>query len=346
MKTNVLFSFKAFSRIYFALVILVSIVLSGSLGYMIIEDYSFFDAFYMTIITISTVGYQEVHSLSFEGRMFTAVLIVTSIGTFAYGISAITTYFVAGEYINIIRKAKVEKELANIKDHVIVCGYGRVGNKAAADLNYLTQRFVVIEKSEEKLKVLYDDPDYLVISGDATVDEDLCRAGIASAKALITTLPNDADNLYVVLTARELNKDVIIISRASKAESVKKLRIAGADNVIMPDSVGGAHMASLVVTPDVMEFLDHVSVQGVGDINLEEVTFKDLPTDFQFKTLGEMQIRNKIGVNIIGFKNEDGEYVINPGPDTRILPNSKFFVLGNKDQIKLLNRLFGISPPS
>ncbi|MFT4678046.1 MAG: voltage-gated potassium channel [Litorivivens sp.] len=341
-----LFSFKAFSRIYVALVILITIVLTGSLGFMIIEDYPFFDAFYMTIITISTVGFQEVRTLSFEGRMFTAVLIITSIGTFAYGISAITTYFVAGEYINIIRKAKVENELANIKDHVIVCGFGRVGDKAAADLNYMSQRFVVIEKSEEKSKMLYGDPAYLVINGDATSDEDLCRAGIVSAKALITTLPNDADNLYVVLTARELNKDVIIISRASKAASVKKLRIAGANNVIMPDSVGGAHMASLVVTPDVMEFLDHVSVQGEGDINLEEVTFKDLPVDFQYKTLGELHIRNRIGINIIGFKSEDGEYVINPGPDTRILPNSKFFVLGNQNQISLLNRLVGITPPS
>ncbi|MCB0761330.1 MAG: potassium channel protein [Flavobacteriales bacterium] len=340
-----LFSFKAFSRIYFALVILGIILVGGSLGFMVIEKYSFFDAFYMTIITISTVGFQEVHQLSTEGRIFTSILIITSIGGFAYGISAITTYFVGGEYRNIIRKAKVEKDLSTIRDHVIVCGYGRVGLKASADLKYLEEQFIVVEKSDDKLKLLYEQPGMLVVEGDATVDRDLCKAGIERAKAIITTLPNDADNLYVVLTARELNSKVTIISRASKAESVKKLRIAGANNVIMPDSVGGAHMASLVVTPDVMDFLDHISVQGVGDINLEEVTFKDLPENFQFKTLGEMQIRNRIGVNIIGFKSENGEYVINPGPDTQILPNSKFFVLGNKHQIKLLNRLFGINPP-
>ncbi len=340
-----LFKFKSFARLYYALGLIIALVVFGSAGFMIIEDYSLREALYMTVITISTVGYKEVIPLHPEGQMFAAGLIIVSIGSFAYGISAITTYFVAGEYLTYYKSAKMLKKIEHLRDHVIVCGYGRVGNKTLADLESHDQNYVIVEKSEDRLENIMKKGETLVMRGDATTDADLVKAGVQKAKALITTLPNDADNLYVVLTARELNKDLTIISRASKPESVKKLRIAGANNVIMPDSVGGAHMASLVVNPDVMEFLDHISIQGSADINLEEVSFKDIPTDFQYKTLGELEIRNRIGINIIGFKTSDGEYIINPGPNTPLNPNSKFFVLGNKRQIKLLNRLFNIQPP-
>ncbi|WP_306642477.1 potassium channel family protein [Sanyastnella coralliicola] len=309
---------------------------------MVLEDYTFIEAFYMTMITISTVGYREVHPLSNAGMIFTAVLILTSIGTFTYAISAITTYFVAGEYRNRFKAAKVKKEIEKYENHVIVCGFGRVGQMAASQLESHDQQVVVIEMDEGKIDLINETKPYWCIHGNATQDELLQRAGIDKAQALITTLPDDAANLYVVLTAKELNNRLTLISRASKSESVKKLRIAGADNVIMPDSVGGAHMASLVVTPDVIDFIDHIRIQGEGEINLEEVAFTDLPPDFQYQTLGELDVRNRIGVNIIGFKTTDGQYIINPGSETRIVPNSKLFVLGNPKQIKLLNRIFGI----
>lgn len=309
---------------------------------MWIEGYSFIEAFYMTVITISTVGFREIRDLSNTGMIFTIILIMTSIGTFTYAISAITTYFVAGEYRNRYKAAKVSKEIDKLKDHVIVCGHGRVGQMAAEQLTSHETQVAIIEMDEDRIDYINENTPYWSIQGDATIDDNLIQAGIQRAKAIITTLPVDAENLYVVLTARELKHDLTIISRASKNESVKKLRIAGADNVIMPDSVGGAHMASLVVTPDVLDFLDHIRIQGSADINLEEVSFTDLPSDFQYQTLGELDVRNRIGVNIIGFKSADGEYIINPGADTRIVPNSKLFVLGNQKQIKLLNRIFGI----
>ena len=174
------------------------------------------------------------------------------------------------------------------------------------------------------------------------MDENLIDAGIKRAKAIITTLPSDSENLYVVLTARELCKNILIISRASNHSTVKKLKIAGASNVIMPDIVGGAHMASLVTLPDVNEFLDHISVQGAADVNLEEVAFSDVPEEMQYLTLKELGARNKLGVNIIGFKTSEGEYIINPGPNTKILPDSKLFVLGTKLQINVLNKVLSI----
>lgn len=333
---------KVFSKFYYAVFALVLVVMIGTSGYQWIEGWTFSDAFFMTVITISTVGYSEVKDLSEAGQWFTVFLIFTSIGTFAYTISAITSYVVGGFYINYLKNYRLNTEISKLKGHVILVGYGRVGNKAASELADHHQAFVVLENNKEKFDYITETKKYLALEGDATQDENLLKAGLKNAKALITTLPNDADNLYVVLSARELNKEIAIISRAAKKASIRKLKIAGANNVIMPDQVGGAHMASLVVSPDVLEFLDHISIQGGGDVNLEEVTFTDLPTDFQHQTLGALEVRNRIGVNIIGFKKANGEFVINPGPDTMITPNSKLFVLGNPGQIKLLNRILGI----
>jgi voltage-gated potassium channel len=334
---------KIFSRISFAIFLLLSIILGGSLGYMMIEGYSPIEAFYMTVITISTVGFTEVRPLSDTGRIFTAFLILTSIGTFTYTISVITSYFVSGEYRSRMKEAKVNKEIQNFRDHVIICGFGRVGSMAARQLDAINEKIVVIETSKDKADMINDTTNYWSIHGNAARDENLLNAGIERARALIATMPDDADNLYVVLTAHELNPNLTIISRASHSESVKKLRIAGANNVIMPDKVGGAHMASLVVTPDVVDFLDHIRIQGGTDINLEEVSFKALPEDFHFKTLGDLDVRNRFGVNVIGYKTSEGEYIINPGADTKIVPDSKLFVLGNRSQINDLNKALGLS---
>jgi voltage-gated potassium channel len=185
-----------------------------------------------------------------------------------------------------------------------------------------------------------------VLAGDATRDENLINAGLDRARAVITTLPNDAQNLYVVLSARERRKDVLIISRASQLNAVSKLRTAGAQNVIMPDQVGGAHMASLVAIPDVVEFLDHIRIQGAEQVNLEEVEVQQLPESLRNLTLGEIDARNKIGVNVIGLRNANGELVINPAPSTELHESMKLFVLGDVQQIRMLNEYLGIQTPS
>lgn len=340
-----LFNYRYFKKIYVAAFFLNVIVLIGTFGFVLVEDYSWADAFYMTIITVSTVGFGEVHTLSEAGRLFTSLLIITSFGTFAYAVSSITKYLVGGEYREYFKDYRVNNELRKLSNHVIICGYGRNGSQAANNLMAHNQQFVVVESHEETVSRLRAEKKVLYVEGDATTDEHLEQAGIKRARALITTLPKDADNLFVVLSAREINPNLTIISRASNDNSDRKLRIAGADNVIMPDKVGGSHMASLVMTPDVIEFLDQLSLQGANEINLEEITFSNIPEDFRNKTIRELEARYKTGTTIIGFKTPRGEYIINPSPDLEIIPDAKLFVLGNPDQIGKLNEIFGVTAP-
>lgn len=311
----------------------------GTLGYIFIEDYRLLDAFYMTVITVATVGYEEVQPLSDAGRIFTSFLIITSFGTFAYAVTSITRFVIDGEFNNLFKKQKLNTAVEKLSGHIIICGYGRNGRQAAQVLKKHNKRFVVIEKSGQITEGLNHKFQDLVLTGDSTQDEVLLKAGILKASALITTLPVDADNMFIVLTARNLNPKLTIISRASDDGSDTKIKIAGADNVIMPDKVGGAHMASLVMKPDVMEFLDYVTAQGGDNNNLEEISFAHLPDHLKNKTLKDLEIRNKSGANIIGFKTATGEYLINPSADTLIIPQAKIFVLGTPDQIKKLKEL-------
>ena len=331
--------FRYFSKIYFSVGILLLTTIVGTSGYMIIENYNILNAFYMTIITMATVGFSEVHPLSDSGKMFTAFLIITSFGTFAYALTSITRYIVDGEFREFFKTRRLNTELEKLENHIIICGYGRNGKQAARVLRSHNQRFVVIEQREDPIQSMKEKYPHLVLMGDSTQDEILIKAGVQRARSLVTTLPVDADNLFIVLSARALNPKLNIISRASDDNSDKKLKIAGADHVIMPDMVGGAHMASLMMKPDLVEFIDYVTGVGV-DINLEEITFEKLPENLQNKTIRELEVRNKSGANIIGFKTDQGEYVINPSPETKLIPNAKLFVLGTSDQIIKLKKIF------
>lgn len=305
---------------------------------MAIEDYDLVDAFYMTIITVSTVGFKEVQPLSVEGRIFTAFLIIFSFGIFAYTVSYITRYIVNGDLHNYFKNFQVDSYIERISDHVIVCGYGRNGAQAVKTLITYGRECIIIENNEKRLDRLKE-ANLLYIKGDATEERTLLKAGINRAHALITTLPNDAQNVFVVLTGRELNPDLQIISRASEDGSERKLRIAGSNNVIMPDKVGGAHMGSLVVTPDVYEFLDHISVMGSNEVNLEEIDFKNIPKEFHHKPLQILDDNYDSGCLLIGYRDPDGVYTVNPRRDLEIVPGCKIFVLGTKSQIKQINTM-------
>ncbi len=331
--------FKSYYRFYAPLLIMLSVWLLGTIGYVLIDNYSWFDAFYMTIITVATVGYGEVAPLSQSGKLFTAFLIITSFGTFAYAVSSITKFVIDGEFNEFFKNRKLNATIDKISDHVIICGYGRNGRQAAQVLKKHNKRFVVIENSATLTSTLNHKFSELVITGDSTQDEVLIKAGILRARAIITTLPVDADNLFIVLSARNLNKNLTIISRASEDNSDTKLKIAGANNVIMPDKVGGAHMASLVMKPDVMEFIDHITAEGGDNISLEEISFERIPDELKNKTLKDLEIRNRSGANIIGYKTAKGEYIINPSADTLIIADSKLFVLGTQEQISALKQI-------
>ena len=331
--------FREYNRFLLPVYLLSGLLIIGTIGYILIENYPLIDAFYMTVITIATVGYGEIHELSSEGRIFTSFLIITSFGTFAYAVSAITKFVADGEFNNFFKNKKLNDTISKLSDHVIICGYGRNGRQAAQILKKHDKRFVVIEMDEKITGIINHRFSELVLTGNATEDEALLKAGILKASALITTLPKDADNLFIVLTARHLNPKLTIISRASDDGSDTKLKIAGADNIIMPDKVGGAHMASLVMKPDVMEFIDYITAQGGDSINLEEITFEKITDSLKNKTLKDLEIRNKSGANIIGFKTAEGEFLVNPNADTKVIPHSKIFVLGTPDQIRKLKTI-------
>lgn len=297
----------------------------------------------MTVITVSTVGFGEVEMLSDVGRLFTSFLIISTFGTFAYTFSNVTRYIISGKYRIYFKNYKVMNELELLSGHVIVCGYGRNGKQAIKSLRAHKEQFVVIESDGDLVTQVQDtDEEILIIAGDATDDSILIKAGVQRAKAIIATLPKDADNLFVVLSSRELNKRLNIISRASDDRSEHKLKIAGANNVILPDSVGGSHMAMLVMTPDLMEFLDHISLTGMDESTLVEIRFNNLPADFEHKSIIEIEKRYQTGARIIGFKTPENEIIVNPSSETELVPKSKLFVLGNPDQIKRLKSVLHI----
>jgi len=327
------------SKLQKALLLLGLVIAVGVLGYMLISGYSFVDALYMTVITISTVGFGEIEPLNDQEKLFTVFLIATSIVSFGYVVSAFTEYIVSGQLFQQLKLKKVQKKIEQLEGHTIICGFGRNGNQAMLKLQNYKQEFVIVEKDEEIINKA-DQKGLFNVQGDATTDEILKRAGIERASNLITALPSDADNLFVVLTARQLNRNCKIISRASNETSYDKLKIAGADNVIMPDKLGGDHMASLVVTPDVIEFVGRLTIEGETTANLEEISVNDLPEKYLQKTILDLDLRKQTGCTVIGFKAPDGNYIINPEASLELERDSQLIVLGRPEQILKLRELF------
>lgn len=327
---------KSSRKVKIAIAILALIVLLGTFGYMFIEDQDFVDSLYMTLITISTVGFGEIWPLSDWGKIFTIFLILISFSTYAYAISIITSHLVELKLLRLLGKRF--KKLKSMENHVIIIGYGRNGQQVAKELQETNTPFLVID-NDHGLITHHEEKGILFMEGDATDDDTLLEAGIMKAQAMISTLPDDASNLFVVLSARSLNSKLKIISRASSENALKKLRVAGVNNVIMPEKVGGTHMAILVTQPDIVEFLEQLSLPHLDSNQIGEVDFDCLPNNFCKQSIRQMKLREKTGVNIIGYKSSSGDYIVNPSPDTSIEPNSKLFVLGTKAQIEELEEL-------
>jgi len=322
-------------KLFFPLIIIAAIILIGVVGFMIIEGFSLLDALYMTVITVTTVGYEEVGELSKVGKVFNILLIISSFATFAYALAKLTQYVVDGEINKFFKNRKIMSAIKELKNHVIICGYGRNGKQAAKILGHHKVKFVVIESNDERIEQeLSTKEGMLFIKGDATDDDVLLSAGIDRAKALITALPEDADNVYIVLSARSLSNSIQIISRSSNPGSGTKLRKAGADSVISPDKIGGTHMATLVSKPDVVEFIDYLSGEEGESIHLESVGYEILPPELKDRTLQEIMAWRKTGVNCIGIKDAEGKFIINPPEGTLIGSRMKVIVLGTRQQIE------------
>jgi len=328
------------SRFRIALLLVISILLIGVLGYKFIAYYTWVDALYMTVITVSTVGFSEVAPLNNAAKLFTVGLISSSVLTLAYSISIITEYLMDKNSFEQFKNRKMKKKIDKLSNHIIICGFGRNGKQAAQKLSLYNRPFVVIEKDKELIEK--HDDEMLFVYGNANEDEVLLESGIENAHSIIVALPNDADNLFVVLSARQINKNIGIISRASQEASYKKLKLAGANNVIMPDKIGGDHMASLVVMPDLVEFLDNLSILDDNKVNVEEVAIEAITSNGGLQTIKDLDFRNRTGCSIIGYKTPEREYIINPEATTVLRPESKIIVLGRPEQILALNKMFDI----
>jgi voltage-gated potassium channel len=326
------------SKFVFAIFLLLALLLFAIFGYKYISGLSWIDAIYMAIITISFVGFEEL-GMSAESKIFVIVLVISSAIILGYSIKIITEYIVS-LYSEKIKDKKMQKNIDNLDNHIIVCGYGKNGRQVVKKLAAYEKSFVIIEKNDAIINK--DKSDKIFVHGDAVLDEILLQSGVMKASSLICTLPTDADNLFIVLTAKQLNPKIKIISKASEETSYSKLKLAGADNVIMPNKIGGDHMASLVVVPGILEFVDNLSIVGKSEINLEEISTDKLFDTITKKTIKDLDLRKKTGCSIIGYKDPQGKYTINPGANLIIEANSKIIVLGKSEQIQYLNSLYNI----
>lgn len=293
----------------------------------------------MTVITLSTVGYTEVGSLSEQGRVFAIVFILIGFLIVALAIRFIVEYLISGWSLSVIKQKKNREMINTLNEHTIICGYGRNGRQAVARLKRHQKSYVVIEQDEQLIEE--NEGEVLFFKGNALSDEVLVATGIKRAKNLISALPNDADNLFVVLSARQLKPEITIVSRVSEESNQSKLALAGANHVIMPDKIGGDYMAALLTVPDLIHFLgaldwwpDEISP------NVEEVNLSKIPKAYQNKSLAEIQFRKKTGCNVIGYQDENGKQVINPDANHSLSAQGKLIVLGSSEALQKLNRMF------
>lgn len=323
--------FSSHFRIVWAILIIFIVVDIGTIGYSLLEGWSFVDSLYMTIITMTTVGYGEVRPLSEHGRLFTIALIITSIGVAGYVFSTLTAFVVGGEVNRILRGRKMDKQITKLKDHIILCGVGRTGYHIAEEFYRTKTPFVVIDKDVTALEELFGLEGFLYLQRDATQDETLLMAGIKQARGLVTTLSEDKDNVFVVLCARSLNPGLRIVSRLVEEEHAELLRKAGADQIVSPDAIGGMRMASVMLRPTVISFLDEMLLVTGQTLRMEEMLVDDFPGLLN-RSLGDVDIRKRTGALVVAIKSQQHGYQFNPGARTILRSGDILIVIGTDEQ--------------
>ena len=319
------------------IIIALCIVLFGTVGYILIESWEFLDALYMTIITISTVGFSEVHHISKAGRLFTIVLVFFGVGFTLYIAAAVVQFMVEGRIRIILGRRRLEKKIDRMKNHYIVCGYGRIGRVLCKNLKRKPLDLVVVEKNPELTSVM-DADGVLYISGDAADEENLIRAGIKRAKGLVAVLASDADNVFLVLTARQLDPDLLIIARASQEESKSKLRAAGANTVESPYDMGAASMAHRIIRPTVTSFLALAFAHKRKDIQMEEIPVS-ASSDLVNVMLKDTGIRQKYNLIIIAIKKQDNSMLFNPSFGATIEVGDTVIAVGKEANLQKLEHI-------
>jgi voltage-gated potassium channel len=324
-------------RLFLALTLIIAIVSTGTIGYMVIEGWGLLDALYMTIITLASVGYKEIHDLSNNGRIFTIFLIVGGVGTVTFAVTAGAKLVIEGELQDVFGRKRLEKKIKDLKGHYIICGHGRMGKIICRELRDKSIGFVVIEKEPALLE---EKGDMLLLEGDATKDEVLKEAGIERARGLISVLPTDAENLFVVLSARELSPDLFIVARAGEEGSEQKLLRAGADRVVSPYHIGGLRIAHTVLKPAVVDFIEFATKSGNIDLQMEEVLVQE-KSKIAGLTLDECGIGRDLGIIIVAIKEPVGEMKFNPTFRTVIKAGDTLIALGEISKLRTLEEMAG-----
>lgn len=314
------------------LLALLIIVVCGTAGFIGL-GYSFVDALFQTIVTITTVGFREVHNFGTPGEIFSIFLILAGVGTAAYTFSVLIDSFVEGHVSDLVARRRMERRIENLRGHVILCGWGRVGQAIARHVAGADHDMVVVDISPER----QPPAPALSVQGDATDDAVLKAAGIERAGVLVTALNADPENLYVTLTARGLCPELFIVARAYADSSVEKLLQAGADRVVNPSNIGGARMAAFALQPHVAEFVDVVMHDGSLEFRLEEIPVPD-GSPLEGRTLRDARIRGRTGALVLAMRNKDGEFMTNPGPDVQIQAGHILIAIGTGTQLDALTR--------
>jgi voltage-gated potassium channel len=313
-------------------ILLVTIIISfGTIGYMLIEGWGLLDSLYMTVITLSTVGFKEVGDLSTSGRLFTIILIIGGVGTVLYALGKGARFILEGELQEAFGRRILEKKVKGLKDHYIICGFGRMGKIIGKELKNRGVEFIAIEKNP----IPYEKEEMLILEGDATQDDVLKESGIEKAKGLITVLSTDAENLYVVLSAKGLNPGLYIVARAGEEGSEQKLLRAGADRVISPYLIGGLRIAHTVLKPAVVDFIEFATKAGNIDLQMEEITIPE-SSGLIGLTLDQCGMGRELGIIVVAIKRATGEMRFNPTFRTTIKLGDTLIVLGEVSKLKIL----------
>jgi len=321
----------AFKRLHSSLVILFGILSFGTLGYTTVEKMPFFDALYMTIITISTVGFSEIQPLSFHGRILTMVVIIASISVGAYSLGILVRIFIEGELRKSFERRRVEQQIKNLKDHFIICGYGRIGRIICRELLDDNVDFVVIEQEDSAVATL-EKQGYLFIQMDATTEEALIKAGVMKAKGLVTAVRSDANNVFITLTAKGIRPDLFVLSRTSDVKNEEKLKRAGATRVVSPYFLGGRRMAQVLKRPTVVDFIDIATMSNKLGLLMEEAKIRP-GSGLIGKNLIDSHLRRDFGVIIVAIKQASGNMIFNPIATETLEAGDVIVVLGKQEDV-------------
>ncbi len=320
--------------------LLTLVLAGGTIGFMVLERYTLLDALYMTVITISTVGFGEVRPLDRSGHLFVILLIITGLAVVGYTLTSLGQAIVEGSVQRMFWRRRMMREIESMRDHYIVCGHGRMGRVVCRELKEEKVPFLVIERDADAAALLHD-RGYRVVQGDATEDEVLARARVDHARALVSVVSRDVDNLYITLSAREMcrqdNAGLYILARASDARDRRKLQHAGANRVISADEIGAMRIVQALLRPTVFDFMEVTTTSSHLELMFEEMTVGPA-NHLAGSKLRDSSIRQNYDVIIIAAKKADGTMVFNPGSEYMLEAGDVLITLGNKDQLGRLRR--------